>query len=301
MSDLEKFDIFVPLAKVDEKQRMVWGWASTERKDLQGEIIKSDAIKKALPDYMEWANIREMHRASAVGIAKEADVRPMGNGEDGLWLGAKIVDDDAWTKVEEGVYKGFSVGGERLAKVGKEITEIRLVEISLVDRPANPDCKIEVVKVAQPFEKHAFGFTDPNEINEGDFVDSMSDEEKHTLRSRIVKWLFPDRQGWGEIADLKKAEQPGGGKEVVAEIANPVDTQKSIYTVQDMATAYSMLRSIKEYIKQEAAWENDPKDREYASKVQNLMSIMGELMVAYLQDELEEEREGTDEDDLAGE
>jgi hypothetical protein len=48
---------------------MIWGWASTERKDLQGEIVKADAIATALPDYMQWANIREMHRLSAIGKA----------------------------------------------------------------------------------------------------------------------------------------------------------------------------------------------------------------------------------------
>ena len=55
---------------------------------------------------MKFANIREMHQLSAVGVAKEAAVD-----DKGLYLGAKIVDDQAWQKITEGVYKGYSIGG----------------------------------------------------------------------------------------------------------------------------------------------------------------------------------------------
>lgn len=138
-----EFQVFLPIAKVDEEKRMVWGYASTPTKDLQGEVVTLDAIKAALPDYMQWANIREMHTSSAVGVAKEATVD-----EKGLYIGAKIVDNDAWQKCKEQVYKGFSIGGSKVRKVGDTIEQLNLREISLVDRPANPDCRIEVVKAA---------------------------------------------------------------------------------------------------------------------------------------------------------
>ncbi|MGH6990793.1 MAG: DUF6582 domain-containing protein, partial [Stellaceae bacterium] len=93
--------------------------------------------------YMAWANVREMHQASAVGVAKEANVD-----DKGLYIGAKIVDDDAWKKVVEEVYKGFSIGGDVTRRDGATITGLDLIEISLVDRPANPDCRIDVVKAA---------------------------------------------------------------------------------------------------------------------------------------------------------
>lgn len=137
------FQVFLPIEKVDEEKRMVWGYASTPTKDLQGEIVTLDAIKAALPDYMQWANIREMHTSSAVGVTKEAHVD-----EKGLYIGAKIVDDDAWKKCKEQVYKGFSIGGSKVQKVGDTIKELRLTEISIVDRPANPDARIDVCKVA---------------------------------------------------------------------------------------------------------------------------------------------------------
>ena len=135
------FKAFAPITKVDDEQRMVYGYASTDSKDSQGEIVKSDAIEAALPDYMKFANIREMHTMSAVGVAKSAEVN-----EGGLYIGAKVVDDAAWIKVKEGVYKGFSIGGKALEKANGIISKLRLTEISLVDRPANPECVIDTWK-----------------------------------------------------------------------------------------------------------------------------------------------------------
>lgn len=54
--------IYFPFAKIDAEQREVWGYASTEARDDQGEIIKRDAPIAALGDYMKFANIREMHQ-----------------------------------------------------------------------------------------------------------------------------------------------------------------------------------------------------------------------------------------------
>ena len=135
--------LYLPIAKVDREQRMVWGYASTPTRDLDGEVIALEAIRQALPGYMQWRNVREMHQPSAVGVAEEANVDATG-----LYLGARIVDDDAWKKVVGAVYKGFSIGGNVTERDGATITGLELIEISLVDRPANPDCRIEVIKAA---------------------------------------------------------------------------------------------------------------------------------------------------------
>jgi hypothetical protein len=135
-----------PIAKVDAEQRMVWGYASTEAKDDQGETVTREALAAALGDYMRFANIREMHLPSAVGVAKEAAVD-----DRGLYLGAKIVDDDAWRKVFEGVYKGFSIGGKVTARDPADrrlITGLTLTEISVVDRPANPEAVFDCWKLS---------------------------------------------------------------------------------------------------------------------------------------------------------
>src|SRR5260370_10020423 len=95
-----------PIAKVDREQRMVWGYASTEAEDDQGEIIRRDALEAALADYMRFANIREMHQPSAVGIAEEAPID-----DPALYLCARLVDREACRKLSSCVYNGFSIAG----------------------------------------------------------------------------------------------------------------------------------------------------------------------------------------------
>lgn len=135
-------NLYVPIEKFDLEQRMVWGYASTPDLDSQGDRVSVKAIEAALPEYMRFGNIREMHRPSAVGKTKSAEID-----ESGLYIGVKVVDEVAWQKVKEGVYSGFSIGGRVTQKVDDEIQGLDLVEISLVDRPANPNATFDVWKV----------------------------------------------------------------------------------------------------------------------------------------------------------
>jgi hypothetical protein len=167
---LGKTNLFLPFAKTDQDQRLVYGWASTPTKDLQDEVVTLKAIKDALPEYLPWGNIREMHQPSAVGVCKQADIIEGGGAQEGLYICAKIVDPAAWEKVKEGVYKGFSIGGEKLEKVGDQVTRLRLYEISIVDRPANPECRVDYFKAVGletadggaggevVFDRHEVGF-----------------------------------------------------------------------------------------------------------------------------------------------
>jgi phage head maturation protease len=133
--------LFGAITKVDDEQRIVSGYASTTSLDTQNESITKAAMEDALPEYMKYANVREMHGNSAVGVAKSATVD-----EKGIYLEAHVVDDAAWAKVKAGVYKGFSIGGKSIVKAGGVISKMRLSEISLVDRPANPECRIDLFK-----------------------------------------------------------------------------------------------------------------------------------------------------------
>lgn len=140
--------IYAAIRKFDEARRLVWGYASTEALDAQGEIIKREAVEAALPNYMRFGNIREMHQASAVGVATDAEMD-----DRGLHLKVKVIDDDAWRKVEEGVYKGFSIGGRVTERDRLErhiVTGCEISEISLVDRPANAECVFDIYKVLLP-------------------------------------------------------------------------------------------------------------------------------------------------------
>ncbi len=137
--------VYATITKLDDEHRVAMGYASTEALDCQGEIVKREALEAALPDYLKFANIREMHSHSAVGVAHGAEMD-----DKGLYLSAHIVDPLAWKKVKAGVYKGFSIGGRVTSRDEENphiITGLDLNEISLVDRPANPEATIDAWKV----------------------------------------------------------------------------------------------------------------------------------------------------------
>ena len=125
----------------------VKGLASDDTLDLDQQICDPQWLKSALPDWFAVGNIREMHQAKAIGKATEMEQTGTG-----FVVTAKIVDEQAAKMVEEGVYTGFSVGikGARVVKdaaaPGGRITDGTVVELSLVDRPANPSCVIEIAK-----------------------------------------------------------------------------------------------------------------------------------------------------------
>jgi hypothetical protein len=94
---------------------------------------------------MKWGAVREMHDKKAAGTAIEADVKDDGR----TWFGAHVVDSEAVKKVKSGVYKGFSIGGKVKSRDTANkaiITGIDLIEVSLVDRPANPEAVFTMYK-----------------------------------------------------------------------------------------------------------------------------------------------------------
>lgn len=125
----------------------VKGLATDATLDLDEQICDPDWLKNAMPKWMEIGNIREMHQSKAVGKAIEMEQTGTG-----FAVEAKVVDKEAATKVEEGVYTGYSIGikGARVVKdaaaPGGRIVDGQIVEVSLVDRPANPSAKIEIAK-----------------------------------------------------------------------------------------------------------------------------------------------------------
>jgi len=131
----------------DDGTVRVHGIASSEVVDDQGEIVRADAMRVAIPDYMRFPALREMHQLSAAGTTLEAEV-----GDDGATrIVAHVVDPIAIAKVRNQVYRGFSIGGrvtQREPGNPKAITGLVLNEISLVDRPANPESIFDCWKAA---------------------------------------------------------------------------------------------------------------------------------------------------------
>lgn len=136
---------FTKVEALDDGTIKVIGVASTGAVDDADETVLPEAMKAALPAYMRFGALREMHGMSAAGATLSAQV-----GEDGVTrIETHVVDPLAVKKVQLGVYKGFSIGGKVLARDPadrKIITKLRLNEISLVDRPCNPEAVVEMWK-----------------------------------------------------------------------------------------------------------------------------------------------------------
>jgi hypothetical protein len=138
----------------DDGTIKVIGVASTGAVDEAEEMVLPAAMKAALPGYMRFGALREMHGMSAAGATLSAQVDT-----DGVTrIETHVVDPLAVKKVQLGVYKGFSIGGKVLARDPanhKIITKLRLNEISLVDRPCNPEAVVEMWKAAPDQDRSA--------------------------------------------------------------------------------------------------------------------------------------------------
>lgn len=211
-------------SKVNQEERTVSGYASTEAVDEVGERILKSGIEEALADYMKFANIREMHESSAVGVAQDAFVD-----DKGLYITAKVVDRDAWEKVVAGVYKGFSVGGKVLKRNGTDrrvIEKMRLCEISLVDRPCNPEAVFDVYKAA-------------------DIGDDMSDLEVTTGVEEVI--LAPIEKAAEELAVVETPTDTveKTAEEVVAEeTVDPVAKADALLSAIEASEAPAVVEEV---------------------------------------------------------
>lgn len=151
MSMKNRIRLFGTITKMEDLEDgtiIVKGIASSEVVDSQGEVVTAKAMEAAIPDYMKFGAIREMHQPMAAGTALKCEVNAAGETE----LEAHIVDPVAVLKCRENVYKGFSIGGKVKGRdeVNKNtINALRLTEISLVDVPANPSATFAIGKAEE--------------------------------------------------------------------------------------------------------------------------------------------------------
>jgi outer membrane murein-binding lipoprotein Lpp len=157
----EQLRLSMPFNKVDKERRTVSGFATLDNLDKQDDIVTTEASLKAFKKFR--GNIREMHQPSAVGkmVSFKEDKYYDSDSEkmySGVVVSAYISKgaQDAWEKVLDGTYTGFSIGGrmntwddaydEKMDKQIRIIKDYDLVELSLVDSPANQFANIVSVE-----------------------------------------------------------------------------------------------------------------------------------------------------------
>jgi hypothetical protein len=151
----------MPLTKVDKERRIVSGFASLDNIDKQDDIVTAEASMDAFAKFR--GNIREMHQPLAVGKMVDFKAEKYFDPEskkfyNGVFVSAYVSKgaQDTWEKVLDGTLAGFSIGGrmnkwddaydEKLDKSIRVIKQYDLVELSLVDSPANQFANIVSVE-----------------------------------------------------------------------------------------------------------------------------------------------------------
>jgi hypothetical protein len=160
-SEGDNVRLSMPFSKVDRERRVVSGFATLDNIDRQKDIVTAEASMKAFSKFR--GNIREMHQPLAVGkmVAFKEDKYfdpETKKFYSGVYVSAYVSKgaQDTWEKVLDGTLSGFSIGGkmnkwddaydEKMDSTVRIIKEYDLVELSLVDTPANQLANIVLVE-----------------------------------------------------------------------------------------------------------------------------------------------------------
>lgn len=139
----------------------VFGKATDET--LDGDLQKCDLAwsAKAMEKWLATGgNMRVQHNPSLypAGVGMSVDIKP-----DGVYLMAEIAEATAIRLVEKGALRAFSVGISR-PKFARDATAPNgrivggdIVEVSLVDRPSNPECAFTVKSAGAGDDVHFEG------------------------------------------------------------------------------------------------------------------------------------------------
>jgi hypothetical protein len=125
--DVNKSAVQAQVLKMDDEQRIVYGWASVVTEsgepvvDTQGDVITPEEMERMANDFMlDVRTAKAMHKGEKIGevihslpltneLMKVFDIYSDREG----WLVAfKIYDDDAWEKVRSGKFQALSIGGK---------------------------------------------------------------------------------------------------------------------------------------------------------------------------------------------
>jgi hypothetical protein len=202
--------LFLPITKVDVAQRLVYGTISEEVPDKAGEILDYATAK---PAFETWSrqfqeasngkslgNVRAMHGTVAAGKLTDIHYDDANRRIDGV---AKIIDDDEWDKVMEGVYTGFSIGGGYARRWPDEqnpglmrYTPV-LSEVSLVDNPAVPTATFQVIKQDGSVEMRKFDSQDGMDDDADDETETDDGAPDTARLLSGLKWLAAQARAIG--------------------------------------------------------------------------------------------------------
>ena len=161
---------FTKVLEAEDGRRIIAGEASNSMQDMDGEIMDMDSLKEASDKYFQNPVIKFMHDKSPRWKGAIGKVIPEFTDSDGViyrtsfgktpFIVAEISKspavDDLWLMIKEGMFRGFSIGGQAAKKVktfvketGQTATRIIVkawVETSVVDTPSASGAFFNVLK-----------------------------------------------------------------------------------------------------------------------------------------------------------
>ena len=208
--------------KQDDGTIKVYGKATDDSIDIDQQICDEEWLKEAMPHWFKTGgNIREQHSSIAAGVATDYEHKG-----DGHYIEALIVDPVSVKKIEAGVLKGFSIGIRsprviRDAKAaGGRIVGGQIVEVSVVDRPANSNAKMtiakavdgELVEVEQTFQETVTPASIAKTVikplgNPGTKVEDMETMNKSEIDVRVEKATSIVNKASGLLEELNKYDE----------------------------------------------------------------------------------------------
>ncbi len=230
----------MPFGKVDQERRIVSGFASLDNVDKQNDIVTTEASMNAFAKFR--GNIREMHQPSAVGKMISFKEEKYFDPESkkfykGVYVSTYISKgaQNAWEKVLDGTYTGFSIGGrmnkwddaydEKMDKQIRIIKDYDLIELSLVDSPANQFASImsvekvdgvDVIKADETVLENVFYDKDSGLVvtsEEETHVSPVTGEEMKNIgfvekndseKANMIKFLVDSAKGISTIKITKE-------------------------------------------------------------------------------------------------
>jgi hypothetical protein len=232
----------MPIGKIDVERRMVSGFATLDNVDRQNDIVTTESSITAFKNFR--GNLREMHQPSAVGKIvsfKEDKYFDPSTKKfySGVYVSAYVSKgaQNAWEKVLDGTYTGFSIGGnikewddaydEKIDKTIRVIKTYELSELSLVDNPANQFANIVSIE----------------KINGQNVVDG------YLSKTEIENVFWDSENGIVMVSDSDSATSPvnGNAMQNIGFIEkNDKDTEKLIKFLVDSAKGINTIKITKE-------------------------------------------------------
>jgi cation transport regulator ChaB len=126
-TDVNKSFEETKILKVDDEQRIVYGWASVVTEDgepvvdSQGDVIEPKEMVKMANDFMlAVRTAKAMHKGEKIGevihsmplTAELSKALGLHTDMEGWIVGVKVYSDEVWKSVKSGEFAGFSIGGK---------------------------------------------------------------------------------------------------------------------------------------------------------------------------------------------